>query len=260
MDNPSRVLEQHVELIRTIVRKVCSRSGLREVDVEDVTSYAFERFVENDYKVIREFEGEALSQSYLVLVTRNICNDYFRQRSGRWRPSTKAQELGDLAIRVEELLYKDRCSFEEMFESIDVEWSNRGLTPPSRYDLEEVALQLKPKSRPITHTSEEDYLGRAAAVTPDYSDVFRSNELHPQKQRLDQFVQQLKRKLDDDARLVFQFYFNDNHRISSIARTLAKSRYQVKQILDTNLERFRQAIYDEGFDPSDISEILDYFS
>ncbi len=260
MDNPAQILEDNIELIRKIVRRICQRSALQESDIEDVTSHTFERFIKNDYNIIRESRGESLSQSYLVLVITNIYKDYLRQKSGRWRSSTRAEELGDLAMRLEELLYRYHYSFEEALEIVRTEHKNSNQQPPDRYDAEELVVQLKTRSRSRTFTPGDPHLLNLASTSPDYTDSFRLKELKPLKKKLDGIIEQFKSRLNQEEKLVFKLHFSDGHGITTISRTLGKNRHTIGKIINNKLKAFRKEILDQGFNRSEINEILDYFT
>jgi RNA polymerase sigma factor (sigma-70 family) len=259
MNHPERIFAEQIELIRAIVKRICLRSAMQEPDIEDVISYTFERLIANDYRVFREYRGEKITRSYLELVITNICRDRFRKDSGRWRPSTTALELGELAIRVEELLYRYRYSFNEAVEIIQTEYKNRRQSNPARDDLEEIASILKVKTKTVTFVTEDQHLTKLASVGPEHIDTLRIKELIPLKAQLDKVIQQIKDTLDEEVRFIFNLYFEQGHKITTISRLTGKSRYQIKQILEDNLQRFKQSILDQGFTQNDINEILDYF-
>jgi RNA polymerase sigma factor (sigma-70 family) len=259
MDNPQQVLEENLETIKLIVKKICYRSSMQEADIEDVISYTYERLIRDDYKIIREFEGKTLPQSFLVLVVTNICKDRFRKHSGRWRPSTKATELGETACRLEKLLYRQKYSFEETIEIIETENLNADEKVPSRAEMEKIASQLKVRQRNVTVLPGDLHLTNIATSNPDYESTFRKNELNSRKLELDQVIIQHKRKMGEEEKLILKLHFSDNHNISVISRTLNKTRYHIKKSIDLTLETFKQTILKNGFDRSEIDEILEHF-
>ncbi len=260
MENPQQVLEENLELISTIVRKICLRSAMQEADIEDIVSYTYERLIRNDYHIIRDFDGETLPQSYLVLVVTNICKDFFRMHSGRWRPSTKAKELGETACLLEKLLYRHQHSFEEAIEIIETQCRNTDSPIPSRAELERIASQLKIRHRNITVLPGDPHLTNIATSNPDYESNFRKNQLDDRKKLLDQVINQHRQKLGEEEQLILKLYFHENNNISTISKILNKSRYHIKKTIDKTLENFKHIILKNGFERSEIEEIIEYFN
>lgn len=232
----------------------------QKADVEELISEVFVRFTKNNYKIICDFGKDVLPTSYIAIIIKNIINDWFRIKCGRWRSSTLARNLGELAIRVEELMYKYQFTLNEVEEIIQTEYRNTNQTAPSRKDLEIIASRLKERLKSVTFNSDECQFDSLAAISSDITDAISQDDLIQKKIEINELIQGVKAKLDENAQLVFNLYFIENHKLSSISKLMGKNRYEVKQIIDKNLELFRQAILEAGFEKSEIFELLNYES
>jgi RNA polymerase sigma factor (sigma-70 family) len=105
-------LEQ-LAVIERVIGWVCARRGLRGADAEDFASAVKTRLIENDYEVLGKFQGRSSLKTYLTSVINRLYLDFQVQRFGKWRPSAEARRLGPVALRLEQLMFRDGLSFDE---------------------------------------------------------------------------------------------------------------------------------------------------
>lgn len=105
-------LEQ-LAVIERVIGWVCARRGLRGADAEDFGSAVKTRLIENDYEVLGKFQGRSSLRTYLTSVINRFYLDFQVQRFGKWRPSAEARRLGTVALRLEQLMFRDGLSFDE---------------------------------------------------------------------------------------------------------------------------------------------------
>jgi RNA polymerase sigma factor (sigma-70 family) len=112
MDREALFLEQ-LPVIERVIGWVCSRRGLRGADAEDFASTVKMRFVENDYEILAKYEGRSSLKTYLTSVINRIYFDFQVRRFGKWRSSAAARRMGPIAVRLEQLVYRDGLTFDE---------------------------------------------------------------------------------------------------------------------------------------------------
>jgi len=108
-------LEQ-LPVIERVIGWVCARRGLRGADAEDFASVVNTRLIENEYQVLGKWQGRSSIKTYLTTVINRIYLDFQVQRFGKWRPSAEARRLGPVALRLEQLMFRDGLSFDEACE------------------------------------------------------------------------------------------------------------------------------------------------
>ena len=130
-------LEQ-LPVIERVIGWVCARRGLRGADAEDFASIVKIRLIENEYEVLGKWQGRSSIKTYLTTVINRIYLDFQVQRFGKWRPSAEARRLGPVALRLEQLMFRDGLSFDEACEVL--------LSDPriglNRDDLHAIRVQL----------------------------------------------------------------------------------------------------------------------
>ena len=112
MSREALFLEQ-LPVIERVIGWVCGRRGLRGADAQDFASVVKTRLIENDYEVLGKYEGRSSLKTYLVSVVNRMYLDFQVQRFGKWRSSAEARRLGPVAVRLEQLAYRDGLSFDE---------------------------------------------------------------------------------------------------------------------------------------------------
>src|SRR5438477_7896350 len=124
-------------LIDRVARSVCARRGVSGGDAEDFASTARLALLENDYAVLRSYEGRSSLAGYLAVVFERLLMDQRVHALGKWHPSRAAEHMGPVAILLEKLIVRDRRTIEEALPIM------RGLDPSlTRSDLESMLSRL----------------------------------------------------------------------------------------------------------------------
>ena len=76
----------NVPLIERLSRFVCRDSRLTPADVDDFVSYVMLKLIDDDYAVLRKFEGRCQMSSYVIVVVRRAFSDFLARAFGKYRP------------------------------------------------------------------------------------------------------------------------------------------------------------------------------
>jgi hypothetical protein len=68
--NYQRLLLDHLDLLRQIVRTVAKRRHLSAAERDDFASFVHLRLLEDDYAVLRKFQGRSTLWTYLAAFVR----------------------------------------------------------------------------------------------------------------------------------------------------------------------------------------------
>ncbi len=151
LSNAEALFLEHLPLITRLTKAVARRRHLSPVDTEDFTSIVHLRFIEDDYALLRKFQGRSTLPTFLLVVIHRICLDLQTREWGKWRPSENAKRQGPAAVTLERLLMRDGLTLDEAIAVMTI--SQSGM--PSREVLAAVAASLRPRisagrSRPTT--------------------------------------------------------------------------------------------------------------
>lgn len=106
-DSGERLFLENLETIEEVISFACARTGLRDADAEDFASHVHVRLIENDYAILRKFEGRASFVTFISIVLRRMLLDYRIHLWGKWHSSAEAKRLGPVAVELETILHRD---------------------------------------------------------------------------------------------------------------------------------------------------------
>lgn len=83
---------QHLELIERIAAHVAGRSHLTADETAEFVQVARVRLFENDYAIVREFEGRSSFSTYVTTVILRLFHQWRIELWGKWRSESSAEE------------------------------------------------------------------------------------------------------------------------------------------------------------------------
>jgi len=111
--NGSAYVAAHYALVLRLVRGIAQQRRLSRDEADELRSLVHLKLVENDFAVLRKFEGRSSLSTYLTKVFVRVWLDQQIAAWGKWRPSAQARRHGPTALRLERLLHRDGLPFEE---------------------------------------------------------------------------------------------------------------------------------------------------
>ena len=102
-----QILVNSLSLVEQLCRFFCRGSRMAAEDVDDFVSEVRLHLIENDYGVLRRFEGRCSLQTFLAMTIQHLLFDYRTRLWGRFRASQAARRLGAMGVRLETLLLRD---------------------------------------------------------------------------------------------------------------------------------------------------------
>ncbi|HEV2734967.1 MAG TPA: sigma-70 family RNA polymerase sigma factor [Longimicrobiaceae bacterium] len=242
---PETTLLAHLELLERIIASICRRHALVGDEADDFASWAKAKLIENDYAIIRKFQGRSSISTYLTVVVANLFRDFRTQHWGRWRPSAMAKRLGGLAVRLETLLHRNGHSLTQAIEVL----RSSGLTTMSDREISELAARLPARTRP---GSAEDPAGEAP---PADGELWRSERMND----WDAARGTLERALADlppEDQLILRLRYWEGFTVAEVARALHLEQKPLYRRIDRDLERLRVSLEAAGVDRESVAGFL----
>jgi RNA polymerase sigma factor (sigma-70 family) len=225
----------HLPLITRLTQAVARRRHLSPDDAEDFTSIVYLRFIENDYAILRKFQGRSTLRTFLIVVIHRICLDHQIREWGKWRPSESAKRQGDAAVTLERLVTRDGLTLDEAAAVMTMSPA----TTPSRETLAEVAsrLRARPCRRPVAADAMlEDIADNAPAA------VLARVEVGQHATRARRALARALITLDPSDRRLIDLHFHRGLAIAQIARTLRVEQRPLYTRRQRILARLRSAL------------------
>jgi RNA polymerase sigma factor (sigma-70 family) len=235
--------------VEAAVRLVAQRQCLSRAECEELASEVKLALVDNDYAVLDRFQGRSSLRTYLVTVVHRVFLDQRRKHWGKWRPSAAARRQGPLAVRLEELLYRDRLPFDEAAETLRTRYGSS----QSREALLALArrLPVRPDRRPA---SDVDLETLPAAETEDPQAQLESAMTVARAQPL---IEDEIRRLPPRDRIILRLRFEDDLSVADIARILNLDQKRLYRCIDDILARFRRALEERGLGWAELARMID---
>lgn len=248
-----RLLIDHLDLIRQIVRTTGRRRHLSAPEREDFASFVHLRLIEDNYAILRKFQNRSTLWTYLAMVVERLSLDFCAEKWGRWRPSAMAERLGPAAVNLERLVTRDNHTVDEAIEILRTN-HDVGL---SDLDLRRIWEQLPARAR-TTSVGEE----AAAAVSGDDSSETRVEDAE-RRTRIERLQRALQTALDDipaQDRVLIALRFDQDLPMVAIAKMTGSSVPTLHRRLDKSVKQLRSALTDAGFDPREVASLIGHHS
>jgi RNA polymerase sigma factor for flagellar operon FliA len=239
---------QHLTVIGQIALSVCRRNGVDAHDAEDFASDIRLKLCDDDYAVIRKFQGKSSFTTYLTVVISKAFLDHRRRLWGKWTSSSQAKKLGGVAILLEQLVYRDGCSFDTACRILE---QKHGVAVDER-QLRAILAKL-PRRAPRRFEGDE---GLNTVPSLDGADTqLLADERDEQLSAAEQALRVALGKLPDEDRAVIRMLYYEGLSVADTARGLQIQQRRLYPRIKTLLSSLRKTLKNERIS-ADILEDL----
>jgi RNA polymerase sigma factor (sigma-70 family) len=246
MDAPE-LLRSNLALVERLVRFVCRNAQVVGADIDDFASTVKLALIENDYAVLRAWEGRSSIATYLtVIIQRLLADERFREH-GRWRPSAEAKRIGDAGILLESLLRRDERSLAEaipIVRAADPRLSDAGIRAMAARLPERV-------QRPRLVEIRED-----VAAGDDAERSVLNGETRRASEEASRVVRNTVASLPIKDRMLLRLRFVMGMSIADTARILQLPQRPLYRRLEQILAMLRDALAASGIDAGSAAELI----
>jgi len=243
--SPAELFMSHLELIERTARFICRRRRWTGEDAADFYSHVMVKLIEDDYAVLRKFEGRSSLRTYLTTVIHRMFLDYRIARLGKWRPSAQARRMGPAAVHLERLLSRDGYTLAEATLFL------RDVHPEVREEeIYRWAVEL-PQHTPRRFEGEEILQDLAApGPRPDEAAVERQSQAF--RERAEAILRQSVADLPEPERSILRMRFEDATPVVEIARSLGLDQKGLYRRIEAVLKRLRRTLLRQGLRPEHV--------
>jgi RNA polymerase sigma factor (sigma-70 family) len=115
---PPDLYSQNAEVIEAAIAYARRGHRLGADAGDEFAAWARLRLIDNDYAILRKFEGRSSLRTFLITVVQRLFLDWRNAEWGKWRPTADARRGGTLAIELERLIIRDQLSYGEAVETL----------------------------------------------------------------------------------------------------------------------------------------------
>jgi RNA polymerase sigma factor (sigma-70 family) len=249
--NPEETYLQHLRTIERIAAFVARRHHLEASEAEEFIQEVRVRLLDDNYAIIRKFEGRSTFSTYLTTVIGRLFAQWRVEQWGKWRPSAEAKRLGDKAVTLERLMSRDGFTFSEAV---------RVLTTPksSSYtigELEAIYLRLPSRNpRPVV-VSEERVPDVLTVEADAYERIDAGDRARVLRQAL-QTIDGVLKGMEAEDQLILELRFWHSQRVPEIAKTLNLDQKKLYKRLDRLFLVLRRELESTGVSQADLNGLL----
>jgi len=238
-------------VIERVISFVSSRYHLPGLEADDFASHVKLKLIEDDYGILRKFQGRSSIRTYLTVVIQRLFLDYRISAWGKWRPSAEAARGGAIAILLEQLIGRDGYGFEEACELLE---TNHQVTA-SRSELAAIAGRLPIRIR--RRFESDAALAQMPSNQPPVDDIIAEQERKATAARVGVALKSAMSGLDPQDRFILSLRFGDGRSIVEISRILRLDQKALYRRLDRVMKALRSALHEEGVDGATVLEMFE---
>lgn len=233
------LLTRNLEWLKGVATRACRRNGLDPDETDEFVSQVVVKVMEDDYAILRKFRGESQITTYLTVVVASLFRDYRAREWGRWRPSAAARRLGELAIRLETLIYRDGCRVDQAGEIL-----RSGGYDVSDRELVRLLSEIPHRSSSRSRLGDEALADMPAASTADERVVEEedAHDLAAAKEALRRALAELP----DDDMVIVRMRVWEGSSLADIARSLHLPQKPLYRRMEKIFNRLRAHLEREG--------------
>ncbi len=249
--SPEETYLQNLRTIERIAAFVARRSHLNADESGEFVQEVRVRLLDDDYAVIRKFEGRSSFSTYLTTVILRLYQQWRVEQWGKWRPSAEARRLGDKAITLERLIARDGFSFAEAVKILTTP-AGAGITAA---ELEALYVRL-PLRNPRPVLVSDDELPESVAVDSDADDRLESRDRERSARTAAHAIDDVLGAFEPEDRLILQMRFWDARKVPDIARALQIEQKKLYKRLDRLFGVLRRGLERAGVTRDDVGRLL----
>lgn len=243
---------ENLRTIEKIASFVARRNHLNTDDSGEFVQEVRVRLLDDDYAIIRKFEGRSEFSTYLTTVIKRLFQAWRTELWGKWRPSAEAKRLGDKAIALERLLTRDGYTFAEAVSEL----TTPANSPYTLAELEAIYVRLPLRNpRPMLVSDEVTPEGMIA-IDAEADDRVEMHERECIARKIAEAMDRLIKTLDADDQLILQLRFWQALKAPEIAQRLRMDQKKVYKRLDKLFPAMRRALEQAGITKADIAQVL----
>ena len=244
MAEPSKILLQKLAEIEKLIASICRRKRMDADATEEFAAEVKLRLVEDDYAIIRKFEGRSPFEVYIAAVVKRLLLDHQRRQWGKWHASAAARKLGPIAVELECRLYRDGRPMEDALRLLL--WHHSNVT---REELERIVAQLPARTGRHEVDLENADTVAAPAAGPD---LVRSETAG----RVSAIVKAAIQRMPEEDQLILQLRFESGMTVAQIARALHLPQPTLYRRLYRHFDGLRAELLGAGVQPADVEDLI----
>lgn len=233
---------EELAILDQVIRQVARTTNLSADDAQDFSQLIQLRLLEQNYAIFRQFGGRSSLKTYLTVVVRRMLLDWRNAVQGKWRASAAASRLGQHAVALERLIYRDGYSPAEAVEIL----RSRGCAVASGELLD---LSARVPTRQVRRTVSDENLADHGAPFEDPIDAAERRRI---RRHVRVTLAIALRQLPPQDRWLIRARYQRRQSLQDVAATLSVDPKILYRRLGKALRSLRRALASAGVHESHV--------
>ncbi len=269
------LLNEHIRFIEIQCRKITRQNYSTisshpgdditiENEILELNNNVLDKLGENDFKVLKQFKGNARLSTYLTAVIANQAVDMIRRKKGRKREKERAGKFGDLGEKIYKLVFEEGLNTSAAYTALKSTFSISGALE----EVEAIVEKIRGKGKPaVGNTPAQNGLavkdGFQDSETGEFiiADTGKTPEdliIDAQRdEKLKEIIPGMISRLKGEERLILRMRFpvqpdEEPKEIDQIAQLLGLTKKAVYNRLSRVLKKCRDLIIGSGINYHDL--------
>jgi RNA polymerase sigma factor (sigma-70 family) len=249
--HPAELFAASASLVDRVIAGVCRRARLSGADAEDFAGDVKLALLEDDFAILRKFEGRASLLAFLTVIVERLLFDQRTRKLGRWMPSAEAERMGDAGVLLEKLIRRDHRSIDEALPILRA--AHPGFT---RETIEAMAERLprrtgRPRAVPLDEGVQETLV-----AADDAEQRALDAEARDLAGRASALMTRTLQSLPVEDRLILRFRYASSMSIADISRMTRLPQRPLYRRMESLLRRLRAALAEGGVDAATAADLI----
>lgn len=233
-----------------------------ENEALELSNQVLDTLQHDDYRVLRQFKGEAKLSTYITTIIARQAVDLVRKKLGRSREKERAQKFGKIGMMIYEKVILQGCSLKNIYPELK---SNENISQ-SLQELETIAEKIKGKKSSLTFSNGDNPVVKNGAIVDEDGDyIIPDKKNNPEellieeqrKQKLGEIVKEIIGQLNGEERIILRMRFpaNDEEKpgkVEQIATVLGISEKAVYKRIARVLHKCKNLLDQKGVAVNDL--------
>jgi RNA polymerase sigma factor (sigma-70 family) len=241
-----RLFLDHLAVIDQVAQFIGRRHHLDADAIEELQSTIRLKIIENDYEVLRKFEGRSSLRTYLTAIVQRHFLDSRTALWGRWRPCALARRAGAAGVLLDQLLTRDCLMLDEAVARVR-----------ERHDVPDAELrrlaEVFPARTPRRFVGEEHLDGVPADGA---TAVVDGAVLQDEATRAQLALDAVLRALGDEDRVILKYRFVHGLQISQISRLTGLEQKPLYRRFDGIIKTLRRELEARSVSGEHVSALI----
>ena len=218
---------------------------------DDLRALVHLKLIDNDYAILRKFEGRGSFRAYVSVIARRVLLDMRAGMWGKWRPSAQAKREGEVARLLERLTTRQGLPFDQACRVLE---TKHGVAL-DRATLQSMYDRLPPRAPRLIVGAEP--LEKLPAASASAEDLAEAGERRCVARRAAQILAAELTRLSADDRRILQLRFVDGLTIAEIGSRLSCANIKaLYRRVRTMLDELRARLEAHGLDRAEVLDVV----